>query len=162
MVRLNISSIEFKGLMVLLLALTWASNSLGQERVAMSDNEKVIREFVQAWSNLDAEELASYFTEDAIYHNMPSDPVQGRASIQQFIAGFIRPWESTEWEIISLVTDGDIVIVERLDKTVVAGSPVNLPCLGYFQLEDGKIKLWRDYFDLATYTDALTQALGGN
>jgi len=50
-------------------------------------------------------------------------------------------------------------MVERLDKTVVAGSPVDLPCLGIYELENGKIKVWRDYFDLSTYTDALTQAL---
>ena len=54
---------------------------------------------------------------------------------------------------------GDIVMVERLDKTIVAGSPVNLPCFGYFELFDGKITLWRDYFDLTTYTTALTAAL---
>ncbi len=33
--------------------------------------------------------------------------------------------------------------------------PVDLPCCGVFQLEGGKIKLWRDYFDLGTYTRAL-------
>lgn len=85
--------------------------------------------------------------------------VQGQNNIQQFISGFIRPWESTDWEIVSLVADGDLVMVERLDKTVVAGSPVNLLCLEYFELENGKIKIWRDYFDLSTYTTALTQAL---
>jgi len=128
----------------------------------MHDNEKIVREFIAEWSNLDAEKLASYFTDDGIYHNIPSSAVQGRENIQQFIAEFTRPWESTEWEIISLLAEGDLVMVERLDRTVVAGSPVNLPCLGYFEMEDGKIKEWRDYFDLSTYTSALTQALQGN
>lgn len=126
----------------------------------MSENEQIIREFVAAWSRLDASELASYFAEDGSYHNIPSTEVQGRDNIQQFIAGFIRPWESTDWEIVSLLAQGDIVMVERLDKTVVAGSPVNLPCFGIFKLEGGKIKAWRDYFDLATYTSALTEAMG--
>ena len=125
----------------------------------MSENEKIIREFVAVWSNLDAEEISSYFTEDGIYHNIPSTSVQGRDNIQQFVTAFSQSWESTDWEIISLLAEGDVVMVERLDKTVVAGSPVNLPCFGYFELENGKIKIWRDYFDLATYTDALTQAL---
>lgn len=133
-----------------------------QERSMMSDNERIIREFVAAWSNLDAEALANYFTEEGTYHNIPSSAVQGRDNIQQFIAGFIRPWESTDWEILSLMAEGDVVMVERLDKTVVAGSPVNLPCFGYFELENGKIKIWRDYFDLATYTTALTKALQNN
>ena len=90
---------------------------------------------------------------------MPSEAVIGRDNIERFIVGFMRPWESTGWEVISLLADVDIVMVERLDKTFVAGSPVNLPCFGYFELSDGKITLWRDYYDLTTYTTALTAAL---
>jgi limonene-1,2-epoxide hydrolase len=149
-------------LVLILTAVTWCNGLAAQESITMPDNEKIIREFVQAWSDLDAEVLANYFTEDGTYHNIPSTAVQGRDNIQQFIAGFIRPWESTDWEILSLLAEGNIVMVERLDKTVVAGSPVNLPCFGYFELENGKIKIWRDYFDLATYTSALTKALQNN
>jgi limonene-1,2-epoxide hydrolase len=144
------------------MGLTMSFSSIAQETPVMSENEKVIREFVAAWSRLDADELVSYFTEDGTYHNIPSSAVQGRDNIQQFISGFIRPWESTDWEIVSLLAEGDIVMVERLDKTVVAGSAVNLPCFGYFELEDGKIKMWRDYFDLSTYSTALTEALQSN
>ena len=123
------------------------------------DNEAIVRDFISAWSRLNPSELASYFSEDGVYHNMPSEAVVGRDNIERFIAGFIRPWESTDWEVISLLADGDIVMVERLDKTVVAGSPVILPCFGYFELTNGEITLWRDYFDLTTYTSALTSAL---
>ena len=123
------------------------------------NNEATVRDFITAWSRLNPSELASYFSEDGVYHNMPSEAVVGRDNIERFIAGFIRPWESTDWEVINLLADGDIVMVERLDKTVVAGSPVNLPCFGYFQLTNGEITLWRDYFDLTTYTTALTAAL---
>jgi limonene-1,2-epoxide hydrolase len=148
--------------LILLISTTMCANTIAQENTQMTENEQIVREFISAWSRLDAEELADYFTNDGIYHNIPSTEVQGRDNIQQFIAGFIRPWESTDWEIVSLLAEGDTVMVERLDKTVVAGSPVNLPCLGIFELEDGKIKMWRDYFDLATYTTALTQALENN
>lgn len=126
---------------------------------AQSQNETVIREFIAAWSNLDPQELASYFTEDGTYNNMPSTSVSGRENVQNFITGFSRPWESTDWEIINLLAAGDIVMVERLDKTVVNGKAVNLPCFGIFEMENGKIKVWRDYFDLPTYTNALTAAL---
>lgn len=122
-------------------------------------NEAIVRDFISAWQRLNPSELAGYFSEDGVYHNMPSAAVVGRDNIEQFIAGFISQWESTDWEVINLLADGDRVMVERLDKTVVAGRPVNLPCFGYFELSDGKIKLWRDYFDLATYTTALTAAL---
>lgn len=148
--------------MVLLVSTTMCLNVLAQESSNMSENEQIVREFIASWSRLDADELAGYFAEDGTYHNIPSSIVQGRDNIHQFIAGFIRPWDSTDWEIVSLLAEGDVVMVERLDKTVVAGSAINLPCFGYFELQDGKIKMWRDYFDLATYTSALTEALQNN
>jgi|APSaa5957512535_1039671.scaffolds.fasta_scaffold00002_31 limonene-1,2-epoxide hydrolase len=122
----------------------------------MTENETIIREFVAAWSNLDADELATYFTEDGTYYNMPTQPISGRENVRDFIANFMRPWESTEWEILNLLVEGDIVMVERVDHTVALGNNIDLPCLGYFLMEDGKIKMWRDYFDLATYTSALS------
>lgn len=128
----------------------------------MSDNETLIREFIADWSSLDAGKLAGYFTETGTYHNIPSQPVSGRAAIGQFITGFTRNWESTQWEILSLVVKGDVVMVERVDHTVVAGQKIDLPCVGVFELENGKIRIWRDYFDLATYTGALGKALGAS
>ncbi len=49
------------------------------------DNEKIIRDFVQAWSRLDPEEHSSYFTNDGVYHNMPTGPVAGRENVQKMI-----------------------------------------------------------------------------
>ena len=44
-----------------------------------------------------------------------------------------------------------------MDRTVVAGRKVDLPCVGIFEMENGKIKVWRDYFDLATFTGAVQE-----
>ena len=41
----------------------------------MTNNAQVIRDFIGAWSRLDPEELASYFTADGCYYNMPTQPV---------------------------------------------------------------------------------------
>lgn len=121
----------------------------------MDDNESVIRRFIADWSSLDADRLVEYFTDDGVYHNMPSQPVAGRAKLRRFIGAFLAGWERTDWQILNLVGRGDIVIAERLDRTVVAGKPVDLPCCGVFELRGGKIAVWRDYFDLATYTRAV-------
>lgn len=121
----------------------------------MADNETVIRDFIAAWSRLDAAELASFFTEDGTYYNMPMQPVSGRDNVHNFIAGFIGPWTKTEWDVISLLSAGDLVIAERLDRTEAGDKKVGLPCCGVFEMEGGKIKVWRDYFDLATYGNAM-------
>ncbi len=118
-------------------------------------NEQIIRQFISAWSRLDPEELSSYFSEDGVYHNMPSGPVRGRENVRKMIAAFIGPWTETQWDILHLVSAGDIVIAERLDRTKAGEKAVDLPCTGVFEMENGKIKVWRDYFDLGTYLKAM-------
>ena len=121
-----------------------------------SQNEAVIRDFINAWSRRDADELVSYFTDDGTYHNMPIGPVSGKEKLHGFIQAFMKDWTHTEWDILTLIGRGDVVIAERLDRTSVGDISVDLPCCGVFQMQDGKIKEWRDYFDLATYTKAVT------
>ena len=121
----------------------------------MNENEKLIRAFIQAWSRLDAAELAAYFAEEGCYFNIPTQPVCGRANIEKMIRGFIATWTETVWEIKTLVAVGDVVMAERLDKTKTTKGNVDLPCVGVFELRAGKIKEWRDYFNLATYRNAM-------
>lgn len=121
----------------------------------MANNKEIICDFIAAWSTLDADKLVGYFTEDGVYHNMPTDPVQGHENLRTFIKAFLSSWTKTDWDIINLVAEGDTVFAERLDRTMVGDKPVNLPCFGVFEMEGGKIKVWRDYFDMATFTNAL-------
>lgn len=121
----------------------------------MTDSAAIVRDFIAAWSRLDPDELVGFFTEDGTYHNMPMGPVSGRENLRAFVAGFLRGWTSTQWDVLNLVASGDVVVAERLDRTMVGETPVDLPCCGVFEMQDGKIKVWRDYFDLATYTRAL-------
>ena len=122
----------------------------------MSENTETIRAFINAWANLDAEELVSYFADDGVYHNMPASPISGRENLLKFIGGFISPWSSTDWEIVNLAGAGDTVFAERVDKTTAGDKQVNLPCCGVFEMRDGKISVWRDYFDMQTYVKAMS------
>lgn len=121
----------------------------------MRSNEQIIRDFIAAWSRLDVEEIVSYFAEDGVYHNMPTQPVKGHAALRQFIAAFLKMWSKTDWDVLNIMSKGDVVIAERLDRTVAMGNNVDLPCCGVFEMENGKIKVWRDYFDMGTYMKAL-------
>jgi len=121
----------------------------------MSANTKLIEAFCAAWSRLDPAELASYFAEDGVYHNMPGGPVKGREAIEQFIRSFAGSWTETEFEILNLAEAGNVVVAERVDRTRLGDKSVELPCAGVFEIRDGKIACWRDYFDLGTYTRAI-------
>ena len=51
--------------------------------------EDVVRNFCQAVERADVRELAAFFTDDAVYHNVPIAPVTGRAAIEATLAQFI-------------------------------------------------------------------------
>jgi limonene-1,2-epoxide hydrolase len=125
-------------------------------RKPMADNAEIVREFIGCWSKLDPEELAGYFAEDGCYYNMPFQPVKGKEAVLGFITEFTKTWTETDWEILNLVESGDVVVCERVDRTRSTSGNVDLPCVGVFEMRDGKISEWRDYFDLATYTNAMS------
>lgn len=126
------------------------------------DNVEVIVRFIDAWSRLDADELAGFFTEDGCYHNIPTGPVTGRTEVRDMIAGFIAGWTSTQWDLLNIVGSGDLVFAERVDRTQMGEKAVDLPCTGVFEMEDGKIKVWRDYFDMGTYVKAMRGSSSGS
>jgi len=49
------------------------------------------------------------------------------------------------------VSRGNLVFTERVDRFTMNGRTVALPVAGVFEIRDGKIAAWRDYFDFATW-----------
>jgi limonene-1,2-epoxide hydrolase len=114
---------------------------------------ELVRRFCTAWTdNMGAAELAAFFTEDAVYHNIPQDPVIGRENIATTIASVLRPGppgiESIDFRLVNIAANGPIVLTERVDVFTLAGKSFELPVMGTFEISDGKISAWRDYFDL--------------
>ena len=121
---------------------------------------ELVRRFCAAWSDdMEAHELAAFFTDDAVYHNIPLEPITGRENIANTIATFIRPGapsiESIEFRVTNIAADGPVVMTERVDVFTLAGRSFELPVMGTFEVSDGKIKAWRDYFDISQFTSRM-------
>ena len=59
------------------------------------------------------------------------------------------------FEIVHQVIDGDLVLNERIDHIALNDNTIPLKVAGVFELRDGKIHNWRDYFDLAAFTGGM-------
>jgi limonene-1,2-epoxide hydrolase len=123
--------------------------------VATDTPTDIVRRFCAAWSNIDPDELAEFFTDDAVYHNIPISPVTGRDTIKSTIAGFTGGVEKVEFRLRNIVADGPIVLTERVDVFVLPHGTIELPVMGAFELRDGKIAAWRDYFDMKQFMSQL-------
>jgi limonene-1,2-epoxide hydrolase len=117
-----------------------------------TDNEAVVRRFCAAWSRRNIEELLGYFAADATYHNMPMPPVTGHDGIRQVLEMFVPPAERIDFEVAQVASNGAVVFTERVDRFVIGGKEIALPVAGVFEIRDGKIAAWRDYFDMQTFT----------
>ena len=118
----------------------------------MTDAKQVVREFCAAWESMDQQRILDAFTDDAIYHNMPMAPAQGKDAINGLLAFILGPASSVKFEIKHIAADGNVVLTERLDTFQMGGKTVALEVMGAFEVRDGKIAAWRDYFDMAAWT----------
>lgn len=121
----------------------------------MSEATDLVTSFCAAWSKLDIDAIAGYFADDAVYHNIPVDPVEGREAIRSAIETFTTGWDRVDFEIRHIAGDGPVVMTERVDHFVSAERTVSLPVMGTFEIEEGRIRAWRDYFDINQFMSQL-------
>ena len=114
-------------------------------------NEQLVLDFCASWSRKDIDEILGYFAPDAVYHNIPMEPLQGHDAIRNILSMFAAPAESIEFEMLAMASNGEVVFTERVDRFKIMGKDVALPVAGVFEIHDGKIVAWRDYFDLQTW-----------
>ena len=121
-----------------------------------SGPDEIVRAFIAEFNaeHPAVEQLMTYFTDDAVYHNMPGSPNVGREAVAKGL-GYTQRLTSAGWVILHQAVTGDVVINERLDRFKVGEQVVELPVCGVFELREGKIAAWRDYFDLAAFQKML-------
>lgn len=115
-------------------------------------SEKRVRHFLGAWTGRDIETLCACFADDAVYHNVPVAPIKGIAGIRQIFVAFLDAFEMANLEIITLAAEPGLVIAERIDHFLMRnGTRITLPVTGVFELRNGRITRFSDYFDLADF-----------
>jgi limonene-1,2-epoxide hydrolase len=122
------------------------------------DAERVVREFCAACARHDADSLRPFLNDDVVYHNIPMDSVVGIDATIAFINGFFAMCESVVFDIVHLAVRDNVVLTERVDTFTVGQVVAPLPVMGTFEVRDGKISAWRDYFDMAQATKVLSGA----
>jgi len=122
------------------------------------DCEKVVSDLFAAWTRLDIDAIMGYFAEDAVWDNVPMAPAKGKAAIREMTLGFLKDTTKFDAKILKSVHAGNTVFDERVDTIVMkSGKSASIPVAGMFEINDaGKIAVWRDYFDLGTFTKQIS------
>jgi limonene-1,2-epoxide hydrolase len=118
--------------------------------------EQLVRDMCDTFARHDAEALRPFFTDDVVYHNIPMDPAVGIDATIAFIDGFFAMCEGMVIETRFLAVRDNVVLTERIDTFTMGDKVAALPVMGTFEIRDGKISAWRDYFDLGQITAMLS------
>ena len=113
---------------------------------------ELVTALVRACEARDLDRVCSLVTDDIEYDNVPMGKVYGPDGVRKVLsAGVTQEATDIEWRILEQIEQGDIVMNERIDCFLVNDTWIEIPIAALFKVRDGRICLWRDYFDLDTY-----------
>ena len=108
---------------------------------------EIIKAFTDAVAVKNYDLALTFVAQDCEYTNIPLASVRGPAGVRAVIEPFFAPTLENEFIILRMAVDGPIVFTERLDRHRLADGWVELPVNGVWEVHDGKITVWREYFD---------------
>jgi limonene-1,2-epoxide hydrolase len=114
---------------------------------------EIVREFCGVWERGELERFGDFVADDAVFHMLPLEPARGLAAIREECRK-LDDLGRVRIEIRHLAAAGPVVFAERLDHLQKPDRAGALPVVGVFEIRDGKIAAWRDYFDLRQALEA--------
>ena len=123
----------------------------------MGEAVQAVERLLTAFWARDAEAVAKAVTEDFRFINMPFPhrPLIGRAAIKEVVArgnlGFPARLEDCNHEIFGSFEIGPRVMNERVDRFKFSGTWLELPVAALWEVAEGQVKLWKDYYDLGQF-----------
>lgn len=119
----------------------------------MNDGMDAVRRICEGWNEMTQQDWREVCTTDVVYQNMPWDRtlVTGPDAIFETLEGFAGTFD-VRMEVRHLDGTDSVAFSERVEHFTprsAAGpsEPFSLPVTGVFELTDGKVSAWRDYFD---------------
>ena len=122
----------------------------------MSSAEEAVNEFIRRVVAKDLDGAAELVSDDLEYDNVPLGKNHGPDGLKTFLAAMVSGFDEVEFVIHRQTVTGNIVMNERTDRFRKDDKWIDLPVAGVFEVDaDGKVSLWRDYFDMASFTNQL-------
>jgi limonene-1,2-epoxide hydrolase len=109
---------------------------------------EVVREFCAAIDRKDLDAVEALMDEKIVYHNIGAEPAVGRVASLAAVRFQFDMFDPISFRLRNLAADGDTVLTERVDEITANGITAPVPVMGTFEVRDGRIVHWRDYFDM--------------
>lgn len=108
---------------------------------------EVVSAFLTALADGDAETAVGLVAEDLVYENVSLPTIRGKRRFTKGLHDFNRRGIGFDVRIHRITQDGNSVMTERTDALSYRRFRQQFWVCGVFEVHDGVITLWRDYFD---------------
>ena len=110
----------------------------------------IVTRFLSAALNQDWDTALPLLTNDCEYSNVPVGTVHGPQAARALLEQFLKPTLENTFVIKNHAVNGDLLFLERVDRHRVQTGWAELPINSVFRVQDGKLSLIREYFDVMT------------
>jgi limonene-1,2-epoxide hydrolase len=132
-----------------------------QEQIMPDSPIEIAKTFIAHWNADRMEDALAMLSDNVLYDNVPAPfpTIVGRDGVRKFHVDFgfgkdIR----ANWKIVNIAATDNVVLSERVDSFIhSSGAVIRLPVMGALTIEDGKITVWRDYFDPTDFDRQVAQ-----
>jgi limonene-1,2-epoxide hydrolase len=124
----------------------------GETDAGHGDPAAVVREFLRALEDLDVDRGLALVGPEILYHNKGLPPARGLAAFERQLRALARYATAFEARVHNLAAEGPIVLTERTDVIEIGRFRSEFWVCGTFEVRDGRIVVWRDYFDFVNVT----------
>ncbi|TDZ79390.1 Epoxide hydrolase EphG [Mycobacteroides salmoniphilum] len=97
--------------------------------------------------------------DDIVYTNVGLPTVHGKSATAWIFSLLDRPALGFNVKLLNVTADGNVVMTERIDELRLGRMRTQFWAFGRFVVVDGKITVWRDYFDFVNVTIGIVKAL---
>jgi limonene-1,2-epoxide hydrolase len=121
----------------------------------------VVERFLELLRVSDLDAAMELLAVDVRYENVGMPTVHGRERVRRLFRGMSGGGGGFDVRNHTIAADGPSVMTERTDVLKFRRLRVQLWVCGRFDVRDGQIVLWRDYFDYVNFGIALVRGLLG-
>ena len=115
-----------------------------------SDTALVVEQALTALKTRDFDTLEALLADDVVYVNVGTPATRNRRSTMRVMR--LTKFVKLEVEVHRTASNGATVLNERTDAIVIGPLRLQFWACGVFEVHDGRITLWRDYFDFYDFT----------
>ncbi|MCK8671121.1 limonene-1,2-epoxide hydrolase family protein [Rhodococcus sp. NPDC003382] len=115
----------------------------------------VVRNFLDALAASDIATAVALLDPEIAWYNTGLPTLRGLPRVSRTLQGMSRPSVGLNVVMHHIADDGNgVVLTERTDVLRVGRVSIAFWVCGTFEVRDGRIRVWRDHYDMATFLGA--------